>query len=282
MHFTKSISAIALASTLILTGCGNDAPKPAEGAAHNHDHSHEAKTETAVPTSGNEAALSINAAMIGIAPPFTFKDEAGKLSGIDVDIINAIGELEGFKVTFSEETWGSVNTALDENKIQLAIGGLNYTEERDGKYGLTKSYFFNPSAFMTKKDGAQPKTLADLSGLKVGVVSGTRQDTELSALPNVQVKRYDTLFSAYKGLFNGEVDVSAYDKLAMQYSIKQDANFAEAVIVTPYEDESNKNTGNIILVKKSDTELLNKLNSGLDKLKADGKLDEIAKKYAFE
>lgn len=55
-----------------------------------------------------------------------------------------------------------------------------------------------------------------------------------------------------------------------------------SVTITPYEDKSDKATYNVFIVKQDNQELLGKLNAGLEKIKANGKLDAISKAYVGE
>lgn len=262
----KSLFFASLAS-FALAGCGGETP------------SEPAPQTTTAPAPADNLP-TVEAVMIGVSPPFSFKDENGQLIGIDTEVLNAIGAMEGFKVNIYEENWGSVLQAVDNGKYQIAFGGLNYTDERNEKYALTQSYYHNPAAFMYKKDSpAQPKTLEELGGLTVGVVDGTKQDREISANPKVNVIRYETFFKAYHGLYNNEVQVAVYDMPSMQYTVKQDPKAADSFHIVSYEAQDNPNTNTVMLLRKTDQELVEKLNRGLKTLQDNGQLSAIAKKY---
>lgn len=255
-------------TSLALVGCGGETAESTPEST---------PTPTPTPTAN---LPTIDAVMIGVSPPFSFKDKNGQLVGIDTEILQAIGELEGFKVNIYEEDWSNVLQMVDSGKYQLAFGGVNYTPEREQKYALTNSYYYNPAALMYKKDAiAQPKTLAELTNLKVGVVAGTKQDREITALENVNISRYETFFKAYNALHNNEIQVAVYDMPSMQYTIKQDPQIANTYHIVDYEGKDNKNTNTVMLLKKSDQALADKLNRGLKTLQDNGQLNAIAKKY---
>lgn len=263
----KSLKTLLLASvaSLALIGCGGETPEP---------------TQTTTTPAPADNRPTVDAVMIGVSPPFSFKNENGQLVGIDTDIINAIGEMEGFKVNIYQEDWGSVLQMIDDGKYQIAFGGLNYTPEREQKYALTNSYYYNPAALMYKKDAPnQPKTLQELVGLKVSVVAGTKQDREISAIENVEVVRYETFFKAYNALYNNEVQVTVYDMPSMQYAMKQDPKITNLFHIVDYEGKSSPNTNTVMLLSKTDQDLVNKLNRGLKALQDSGKIDAISKKY---
>ena len=89
----------------MLAGCEKTPEEPQPQA------STPAVTETQ--TGDNQAILTCNLATYKMAveasgQPFTFKDESGKLTGFDVDLINAIGEKQGFKVETFAHDWNTI------------------------------------------------------------------------------------------------------------------------------------------------------------------------------
>lgn len=245
----------------------------------------EAEVKAAVQTSGDgyvsplpDNAPVVSVVTTGTVPPFSYQDEYGNMQGIDVDIVRAVGELEGFKVEFYKQPWQNVLPSIESGTRQLAMNGINYTIARDNAYGVTNAYYYNPSAFMYKADGKyNPKTLQNLSGLRVGVMQDSKQDIEASAVQGAQVVRYENMFGAYKGLAQDEVDVVAYDMPPMQFISKGHPELH--VEITPYEAPSEKNTGAVMVVAKDNVDLLAKINSGIEKLRASGKLEAIQKKW---
>lgn len=256
----------ASATGLVLVACGGDTatestPTPASPPPANN-----------LPT--------VDAVMVGLSPPFSFKDERGQVVGIDIEILQKIGEMEGFKVNIYGENWNNVFQTVDEDKYQIAFGGLNYTPEREQKYALTQSYYHNPAALMYKKDAkSQPKTLTELTGLTIGVVAGTKQDREISALIDTNIVRYETFARAYHALQKDEVQVAIYDMPTMQYTIKQNPQNANLFQIVDYEGKENRNANAVMLLKKTDQELTNKINRGLKALQDNGQIDAISKKY---
>lgn len=261
---------------LAVVGCSNQAE---QASAQPAESTPAAKPEvTPVPASTGEHYTVITT---GTAAPFSMKDAQGALSGIDIEIIKAIAESEGFSVSFFEKPWQEVLPSLEKGDYDIAVNGINYSDERNSKYGLTTAYFYNPSAFMYKNNSkAKPTTLSELSGLTVGVMQDSKQDLEASAVSGTTVVRQENLYTAYKALVQGTVDVVAYDMAVMQHLAKEHKD--TSVTITPYEDKSDKATYNVFIVKQDNQELLGKLNAGLEKIKANGKLDAISKAYVGE
>lgn len=259
--------------TIGLMGCGDKTPTEAPASTTNTTEASAAPQ----PTTGKKYTVVTT----GTAEPFSFKDERGTLTGIDVDLINEIGKVEGFAVEFFELPWQQVLPAVERGEYDIAINGINYSDERAEKYGVSKPYLYNPSAFMYKKDAMKkPMTLAEATGLSVAVMKDSKQDLEVSSVAGANVLRETNFFNAYKAMSNSKAQVVAYDMTVMQSLVKKMND--TSVTIVPYEDKSNKNTYNIMIVNKNNQELLTKINAGFDKLSQNGKLDEIRIKYLGE
>lgn len=266
---TLHATLFTLLASVGLAGCGENATETT------------ATQPTPATTAPAQAGTKYTVITTGTADPFSMKDEHGGMSGLDVDIIKAVGEVEGFSVEFFELPWQQVLPAIEDKEYDIAINGINYSDDRNSKYGLTNPYFYNPSAFMYKKDASvRPTTLAELEGIMVAVMESSKQDIEATAINGAKVVRTPNLYTAYKKMVSGEAQVVAYDLAVMQSLTKKHNN--TGVVFVPYEDKANKNTYNVFVVHKENQALLNKINSGLDKLQKSGKLDEIRKKHLGE
>lgn len=278
LYFFKSPRVIyAFAAVCTLSACGQDAPKTASVAP-------EAKSEASTtpnPEATNKqekenAGEVVKVVTTGREPPFSMRDEKGEWSGIDIDVINAIGASQGFTVELYQEPWQEVLPSVASGEYQLAINAIKYSDERAGKYSLSNAYFYDPSAFAYKKDGeVKATTLAELAGLKVGVMTDSKQQADF-ANTQAQVMPYQNLFSAYRDMMQGKIDVVAYDMPVLQMTARDQA---DSLTIIPYESKDDKDAHTVVAVKQDNQVLLEKINRGIEELKASGKLDEIAKKY---
>lgn len=274
----------AMCLALFLTGCGESSAPETTAKPAQTEQPAPATTEQkpeATAGTGALAGKTFSVVTTGTAAPFSLRDERGVLTGIDIEIIEAIAASGGFKIEFYEQPWQKILPAIENGDYDIAMNGINYSDERNEKYGLTNPYVYNPSALMYKKDAeVKPTKLEELSGLTIAVMKDAKQDGEVTPVPKTTIVRESNLYMAYKALVQGGVNVVAYDMAVMQSLVKEHND--QTVTIVPYEDKSNKATYNIFVVNKKNTELQQALNDGLDKLKANGKLDEITKKYLGE
>lgn len=259
-----------------MVGCNNSSQP--ETTASN---STQEKGQDAFVSSLPADAPVIKVATTGTMPPFSFQDDYGNMQGIDIDSIRAIGEEEGFKVEFYKETWQDMFDSVESGSRDLAISGISYKDERAERYGLSNSYFFNPAAVMYAKPELNVNSLDDLQGKNISAMEGSKQVDQAQ-----QMGKYNnfstrtTAFLLYEDLMQGKVDAILHDLPILQYTAKNHPE--QKVTIVPYEGQDNPSAQQVILMAKGNTELINKINDGITKLKAEGKFKEIEARWLGE
>lgn len=269
MKLTLPLFSCALAVSLV--GCGNnpppaEAPKPAE------------KTESAPASALPADAPTVIVATTGTGAPVTYKDEQGNLTGIDVDVVKAVGEKEGFKVEVIQVAWKDIFTGLEEKKYDIAVAGISWTEERNGKYGLSDSYFVNPTSLAYKADATvKPKSLDELENVRVSVLKGSNYEKMLETVKVKQIIPAEKGTEAFKALVRGEADAFLHSNLGLRY---RQAHYPDQNLeIHPIEKPDEISAQRVMALNKENTELLAKVNSGIAKLKAEGEIDKITEKH---
>lgn len=284
---------ISLTLGAMLLGCSNE-PQNTQTAGQQIA---EQPTSQTVPNTPTKQTLETNAYVSPLpddAPeykvateanyaPYEFKDEEGKLTGFDIDLIRAIGEKQGFKVNIINDPWQEIFIGLEQNKRDIVAAGLTATEERQAKYGLSNSYSYALSAVAYISDDFSIQSLDDLAGKKVGVLvdSAPFDFFSKSKIATAELREYDTVFLAIRGMLRGEVDVVAGDSAVMHYTMGklQKNNHFTSKFFEYEKSLSEDTTGTVYAVRKEDTELLQQLNQGIDAVVADGTYAKIAEKW---
>ncbi len=170
---------------------------------------------------------------------------------------------------------------VESGSRDLAISGISYKDERDAKYGLSQPYFFNPAAIMYAKPELNINSLDDLQGKNISAMEGSKQVDQAQ-----QMGKYNnfstrtTAFLLYEDLMQGKVDAILHDLPILQYTAKNHPE--QKVTIVPYEGQDNPSAQQVILMAKGNTELINKINDGITKLKAEGKFKEIEARWLGE
>lgn len=118
-------------------------------------------------------------------------------------------------------------------------------------------------------------SIDDLSGKIIGVQLGTVGDTYASDIENATVERYNKGADAVQALKQGKVDAVLIDVEPAKVFISNNTDLSIL-------DESFAEEEYAIAVKKGNTELLEKINTALAQLKADGTLDSIKNNWIGE
>lgn len=258
-----------------LFGCGNSSTQ--ENANTNSTKKIENKDSfiSKLP----DTAPIVKVATTGTMPPFSFQDDYGNMQGIDVDSIRAIGEEQGFKVEFYKETWQNMFDTVESGARDLAISGISYKDDRNTRYGLSQPYFFNPSAMMYAEGKLNAKSLQDLKGSRIGAMEAAKPVDQLNEIGGYEdsLTTNTTAYLLYEDLVQDRVDVILHDMPILQYTAK---NYPEyKVNIVPYEGEDNPSAQQVVLMAKENTQLINTINEGIEKLKARGTFKEIEEKW---
>ncbi|MFY0543176.1 basic amino acid ABC transporter substrate-binding protein [Brevibacillus sp. H7] len=209
-------------------------------------------------------------------PPFQMM-EADKISGHDIDVMNAIAEAAGIKIEWKNTGWDPLFDGLDKGTVDIGISSITITEKRKEKYDFSEPYFEANQLILVAEDSPVNK-LADLQGKKIGVQSATTgEEVVKKAFGDTYegIKGYDDMPSAVDDFFNGRVDAVVADNGVLQYYAKKMTGKKYKLI----KDDSFEKEFYGIMLKKGNTELLNKINQGLKTIKDNGKLQEIYKQY---
>lgn len=231
-------------------------------------------------TATAQTTLKVGSTPTGV--PFTFMDtKTQTIQGAMVDLITAIGEDQGFKVQVEATPFASLIPSLTTNKIDIISAAMLITAARKEVIDFSDPVFPYPEGLMVKADDNKIyKSLADLKGQVVGVQVGTvyvdflKKNGEFA-----EVKTYDSIADIIRDVGLGRIKGGFGDAPIVRYQLSQRKD-SGVKVAESYEPKMDGFVG--LGVRKGDKELLAKLNAGLAKMKASGKLDEILKKWSLK
>lgn len=225
-----------------------------------------------------DTAPTFKVATTGTTPPFSFQDDYGNMQGIDIDVIRAIGEEQGFKVEFYKETFQNMFDSVESGNRDMALAGISYKDERAARYGLSKPYFFNPSAIMYANNDLKIHSLEDLKGMRVGGMENGKSVDDIKKVGTYgELSTRETAFLLYEDLMQGKVDAILHDLPIWQYTAKIHPEYK--VTIVPYEGEEVPEAQQVIMMAKGNTKLIKTVNEGITKLKTEGRFKEIEKQW---
>ncbi len=105
------------------------------------------------------------------APPMSFRDEFGHLTGFSVEIARAVCSEMRVNCAFDVVTQSALLPTMSQGKADIAAVGLLETAERRTRILFAKPYYRSMSLWL-----AQPGVSPGQAGVKVAVVGGSAQD----------------------------------------------------------------------------------------------------------
>lgn len=265
----KTLLVAALA--LMLVACGGD--KPAETT--NAPTATETATPLPVATERKEEHYFVGTTPD--MPPFSFKDEHGSITGFEIELLKAIAEDQNFSFDIVPGAFSGLFNDLAKDKYQILVATLGSTPERKEKSEMSKPYVWATNIIMGK-EGGTVQTLADIGDSKVAVAdqSHTHEALKKAGVKNIIVK--DKLYGAYTAFIRGEADYVAGDAGALSHHhVGSGVADSTKVYTAIYNKDDDASAS--FAVQKGNTVLLEKINTGLANIRANGKYDEIYKKW---
>lgn len=214
-------------------------------------------------------------------PPYGYMDENGEYTGFDLELAQAVCDIEGWELEKKPINWDSKDMELNSGSIDCIWNGFTMNG-REEEYTFSVPYVDNSQVIVVAEDSGIEK-LTDLAGRTVGVQAASAAlDVLQSEEEGGQKKLADTFaalneFADYNTAFTelqaGALDALAIDVGVAKYQIK---SRGEGFVML---DESLNTEQYAIGFKKGNDELCDIVNADLQKLADDGTVQELAEKY---
>lgn len=207
--------------------------------------------------------------------PFEFQD-GNDFVGIDMDLLKAIAEDQGFEYKIDVLGFNAAVQALEVGQCDAVIAGMSINEDRKKKFDFTEPYFDSGVVMAIAEGNNDIKSYEDLKGKNVAAKTGTEGYEFASKIKDTygfNLVTFDDSANMYEDVKIGNSVALFEDYPVIGYAITQGIGLK---LVT--EKEQGSSYG--IAVKKGENaELLKMLNDGLADIRANGKYDEIINKY---
>ena len=213
--------------------------------------------------------------------PFEYTDETGTLVGIDVELLAAIAEDQGFEYTIEPLGWDASIAACQAGQKDALIAGASITEERMEKGWIFSDGYFNATQCMAVAQDSDIQGFEGLAGLSVAVKTGTeskRYADSLAETYGFTVTTFESSPDIYQAVISGQCAACFDDTPILKDYIK--SNNVPLQVVEGTESEGADYGMAIFNPEKQ--ELINLFNAGLNHIQENGKYDEILNKYLGE
>ena len=224
--------------------------------------------------SGDALIMATNAEF----PPYEYF-EGDKIVGIDAEIAEAISKKIGTELTIEHVDFDSIIPGVQSGKYDFGMAGLTVTDERKEQVDFTTSYATGVQVIVVKEGSAitcADDLFAEGASHTIGVQLATTGDLyttwDLEDAGLATIERYNKGADAIMALTSDKVDCVVIDNEPAKVFVENNPGLV--ILDTEYVTEDYA-----IAVGKNNTELMNKIETALTELIADGTVASIIAKY---
>jgi len=250
------VAVVALAA-LALTGCSS------AGAAGKDD------SLTKVQQAG-----TLTVGTEGTYRPFSYHaGGSGKLTGYDVEVVQAVAKKLGVSATFQETQWDAIFAGLTAHRFDVIANQVSITPERQASYVFSTPYTYSKGVIVVPQDNTSITSFGSLKG-KTTAQSLTSEWYALAQKSGAKVQGVEGWAQSVALVEQGRVDATVNDKLTFLDYKKQTG--AKGLKVAA---ESEATSRSALAFAKGGSALAKASSKALDALAADGTLTRLSEKY---
>jgi polar amino acid transport system substrate-binding protein len=211
----------------------------------------------------------------GDYPPYEFhKQINGKdeIVGFDIDISKEIAKDLGVELEIKDMDFKGLLAALQTGNVDFVIAGMTPTEERKESVDFSKIYYDAEQGLLIRtEDKEKYKSIDELHGMKVGAQKGTiQEEVAEKKIKDSQVKALGKITDLTLELKNKKVDGVVLAVPVANAYVKANPD----LVLSPYIN-FGKEDGVAIAIKKGNQELVDAVNSTIDRLMEGKALDKF-------
>lgn len=215
-------------------------------------------------------------------PPMGYRDENNEIVGFDIDLAREVCARLGVELVLQPIDWDAKEMELSSGNIDCIWNGMSSTPERQEAMSCSMNYLNNQIVFLVRNP--EYKSREDLVGKKVAVQSGSYAEEVLEQDPKYadyyksldEVLAYPDYLTAIMDLQNGNVEAVLIDLVVANYQITKIGDASLFTIDNLADDFY------CVGFRKEDVKLRDAVNDILKAMAADGKVEEISKKWFGE
>lgn len=220
----------------------------------------------------------------GLAPMMFIGDDGKTISGVEADLVKAVGEVLGVETELEDVKPEAFMTGVLAGRFDLAAGSITYTDERKEQADFVV-YAEYGQALAKSSDNDTDITFESLCGLTVAVLNGSIQQTkflpELSAECSaagdspIEQDAFPDANSLFLSLDSGRADAAFLNEVSVLYQVEQSEGD-----MTVADTGLGSDPKGIVIGK--DTGLQEAVEAAVSHLAEEGQLTEIFSKWGLE
>lgn len=268
MHLPTHLrrAGLLLSAALFIAACGSDSPSTSTTTTEGG--------KAAVAPEGLVKSGTLTVCSDTPYEPFEFKDDSGKDTGYDIDLLRAIAGDAKLDLAVIDLPFDGILGSVEAGDCDVVASAVTITDERAKQVDFSKPYFDADQSLLIKSASDQEITaLTDLKGKTIGVQSGTTGETYANEHnPGGTIKSFEDADGLFGALESGDIVAILQDLPVNAYRATKDSSVK---VIETY--PTGEKYG--FAMKKGSTSLLEFINAGLTTLRDDGRFDKIYGTY---
>ncbi len=211
-------------------------------------------------------------------PPYGYKDDNGEYTGFDLELAEAVAEMEGWELVKQPIDWDSKDMELNSGAIDCIWNGFTM-DGREDSYTFSVPYVDNSQVIVV----AEESGIEDLAGLAGKIVGVQAASAALTLLEDEEgqkdladtfgdLQQFADYNTAFAELQAGSIDAIAMDVGVAAYQIKG----REGYVIL---EETLNSEQYAVGFKLGNEELRDIVDADLQVLVENGTFAELAEKY---
>lgn len=211
--------------------------------------------------------------------PFEYFDTTtNAYVGVDMDLLSAIAEDQGFAYEIKNEGFDAAMGAVQAGQADAMIAGMTITDARKETYDFSDGYF-EDGQIMVVAAASEVSSFEQLRGAAVAAKTSTQGATYAESISDqygFTIQYYEDSPTMYTAVMNGTNAACFEDRTVVEWAIQ-----SENLALKTVGDVINPKYYGFAVKKGTCPELIEMFNAGLANIVESGKYDEILAKYGF-
>ncbi|MBI3899581.1 MAG: ABC transporter substrate-binding protein [Gammaproteobacteria bacterium] len=215
-------------------------------------------------------------------PPYNYFDDNKQPAGFDFELVTALAKIAGLKVKVLDTRFENLIIGVKGNKFDVIASTLYVKSDRALQINFIPYMKTGVSIAVSKTSSFKPVEPEELCGKKVASIKGAAWIADLKKLSEtgcvgrgtIDVREFPTSPEATQAVMSGGVDVQLEDSAVLWDAVRKTNG---RVVIS-----SNRNLYPVVVglgLNKQNKELLDTLQTALNKFRASGGYQKLLKKY---
>lgn len=228
-------------------------------------------------------------AMASSIEPFEYTDSIGNFIGIDIDLLTAIADDQGFKIQINSIGYDEAVQACKSGNADGMISAIAINDEKAAEGYIFSDSYYSATESLVVPSTSEITSLNDLKEKSVAVITGSKAEEYAESLKTrygFTTVTYEDRESMYQAMTWGQVSGIFDDTAAIQSKLNaEDVDEEAGEVASMYIVEGSESEAEdyaFVVFSEDKQGLIDLFNAGLAGIKEDGTYNTIISSYLGE